>query len=108
MTFEISKFASHVAKSMNFVPLTHNENLTFKLDMNHLSSTNQYTYLGIPFDESLDLEPIIAKMNSKKKYTVNSFFRSLTNRKVPFYFKTHILASFVLSSVLYYAPLTRI
>ena len=73
--------------------------------MNYIPSTNQYTYLGIPFNESLDLKPIIAKMNSKINYTVNSFFRFLTNRNVPFYFKTRILVSFVLSSVLYYAPL---
>jgi len=26
--------------------------------MNYIPSTNQYTYLGIPFNESLDLKPI--------------------------------------------------
>jgi len=49
MTFEISKFDSLVVKSRNFIPSRNYENLTFKLGMDHLPSTNQYTYLGIPF-----------------------------------------------------------
>ena len=40
------------------------------------------TYIRCTFNESLDLKPIIAKMNSKINYTVNSFFRFLTNRNV--------------------------
>ena len=105
MTFGINKCATLVVKPKNFIPSRHYENPTFRLGMNYIPSTNQYTYLGIPFNESLDLKPIIAKMNSKINYTVNSFFSFLTNRNVPFYFKTRILVSFVLSSVLYYAPL---
>jgi len=31
--------------------------------MNRLSNTNQFLYLGLPFNELLDLEPIIAKIN---------------------------------------------
>jgi len=43
--------------------------------MNHLPSTNQYAYLGIPFNEALNLESIIAKMNIKiiKKFTLLLF-----------------------------------
>jgi len=40
------------------------QDITFKLEMNHLTSTNQFTYLGIPFNESLNLEPSITKINS--------------------------------------------
>jgi len=47
--------------------------------MSHPPSTNQYTYLEIPFNESSDLEPIIIKMNNKINYTVNPFFRFLIN-----------------------------
>ena len=61
--------------------------LLLRHGMNRLLSTNQYTYLGIPFNESLDLEPIIVKMNDKINYTNNSFYRFLTGRNVPFYFK---------------------
>ena len=35
--------------------------------MNHPPSNNQYAYLGIPFNELLNLEPIIAKINNKNK-----------------------------------------
>jgi len=51
----------------------------------------QYIYLGVLFNESLDLESIIVKMNDKINHIMNSFFRFLTNRNVPFYFKTRVL-----------------
>jgi len=44
---------------MNFIPSRHYKNPTFNFGMNHLPSTNQYTYFGISFNESLDLESII-------------------------------------------------
>jgi hypothetical protein len=37
----------------------------------HLPNTNQYIYLEIFFNKSLDLEPIITKMNSKINYAIN-------------------------------------
>jgi len=79
--------------------------LLLRHGMNGLLSTNQYIYLGIPFNESLDLELIIVKMNDKINYTNNSFYRFLTDRNVPFYFKTWIIVSFVHILVLYYVPL---
>jgi len=51
----------------NFIPSRHHKNPTFKHDMNHPPSNNQYAYLGIPFNELLNLEPIIAKINNKNK-----------------------------------------
>ncbi|KAG4085013.1 hypothetical protein H8356DRAFT_1337114 [Neocallimastix lanati (nom. inval.)] len=48
------------------------KNTTFKLDMNHLPSINQSTYLGIPFNELLDLEPIITVEDDSKKSNLYS------------------------------------
>jgi len=45
--------------------------------MNHLPGINQYKYLGIPFNKSLDLELITAKMNSKINYMVNFSFLNI-------------------------------
>jgi len=60
---------------------------TFKLGMNYIPSTNQYTYLGNTFQGIIGfLEINIAMMNSKINYTVNFFYRFLTNRNVPSYF----------------------
>jgi len=73
ITFDISKCNTFV-KLKNFLPSRHYENPTFNIDMDHLQSTNHCIYLGIPFNKSLGLEPIIAKMNSKINYTVYSFF----------------------------------
>jgi hypothetical protein len=70
MTFDICKFTTLVIKSMNFIPSRHYKNNIFKLEMNRLSSINQYTYLGTTFNKSLDLELIIVKMNSKINYTI--------------------------------------
>jgi len=53
ITFGINKCAILVTISKNFIP--YYENSTFELDMNHLPRNNQHSYLGIPFNESLDL-----------------------------------------------------
>jgi len=96
MTFRISKYTTFVVKPKKldtFKALC--ENPTFKLEMNDPPNAKQYTYLRVTFNKSLDLEPIIAKMNGKKNYTINSFFKFLTNRNVSFLtFKTCILVSF--------------
>jgi len=59
MTFIISKCATLGVKPKNFIPSRHYENPTFKLGKNHLPKTNQYTNLGILFNESLNLKSII-------------------------------------------------
>ena len=105
MTFGINKCATLVVKPLHFTKPRNYQDPTFYLGIHPLPKTDQYTYLGIPFHESLQLTPIISKMNSKISHAVDSFFRFLTNRKVPIYFKTRILVSFVLSTILYYAPL---
>jgi len=58
MTFGINKCATLVVKPINFVKPINYENPSFFIGSNKLSKTNNYTYLGIPFDESLLLKPI--------------------------------------------------
>jgi len=60
---------------------------TFHLGFNPIPKTTQYTYLGIPFNESLSLQPIISNLNSKLNLTLNSYFRFLTNRLIPLHLK---------------------
>jgi len=105
MTFGINKCATLVVKPMKFSPPRNYTDPTFYLGIHPLPKTNQYTYLGIPFDDSLELSPIIAKMNSKINLVVNYFSRFLSNKDVPFFLKKLILVSYVLSSVIYFAPL---
>jgi len=71
MTFGISKGDTLFVKPKNFIPSNHHENPIFKIGMYHLPSPNHYTYHGIPFNKSLDFEPITANMNCKINYTVN-------------------------------------
>ena len=105
MKFGINKCATLIVKPLKLRSSQNFTDKTFHLGIHPLPKTKQYTYLGIPFDESLELKPIISYMNSKINFVVNSFFHFLTNQNVPFYFKTRILISYVLSTVLYYAPL---
>jgi len=70
MTFGISIYTILVVRPKNFIPSRHYENHTFNLGMNHLPSNKLYTY----FNESLNLEVIIAKMKNKLNNTVNFFF----------------------------------
>ena len=58
---------------------------TFYLGIHPIPKTSQYTYLSIPFNESLSLDPIISNLNSKLNLTLNSYFRFLTNRLIPFH-----------------------
>ena len=105
MTFGINKCATMVIKPLNFISPSNLVDPTFYLGFHPLPKASQYTYLGIPFDESLELKPIVSMLNSKINYKVNSYFRLLTNKYVPLYLKTRILVSYVLSTVIYYAPL---
>ena len=60
---------------------------------------------GIPFDESLSLKPIQSKLNSNLNVKLNLYFRFLINKSVPLLLKKYVLISFILSLVIYYAPL---
>jgi len=74
-----------------------------------IPKTNQYTYLGIPFNESLSLKPITSSLKCKLNYTLNSYFRFLINKNVLFYLKKptliHYILYYILSTTVYYAPL---
>jgi len=64
-----------------------------------------YTYLGIPFDKSLSLNPINELLNSKVTKALFSASKFLSNSKIPIPFKKIIINSYVLSKVFYFAPL---
>jgi len=113
MTFGINKYATLVVSPINFVnpinfvkPINY-EDPSFFIGSNKLSKTDNYTFLGIPFDESLSLKPIQSKLNSNLNVKLNSYFRFLINKSIPLPLKKYILISFILSFVLYYAPLFR-
>ena len=73
--------------------------------MNSLPKVSCYTYLGIPFSEDLSLKPILSNMYIKVNKSLNSFKSFLTNNTIPIPFKKMILQSYIISKVLYYAPL---
>lgn len=105
MTFGINKCATLVVKPINFVKPINYEDPSFFIGSNKLPKTDNYTYLGIPFDESLSLKPIQSKLNSNLNVKLNSYFRFLINKSIPLPLKKYVLISFILSLVLYYAPL---
>jgi len=84
---------------------TNYEDLSLFIGRNKLPITDNYTYLGIPFDESLSLKPIQSKLNSNLNVKLNSYFRFLINKTIPLPLKKYVLILFILSLVLYYAPL---
>jgi len=61
MTFEINKCATLVVKPINFVKQINYEYPSFLIGSNKLPKNDNYTYLGIPFDGSLSLNPIQSK-----------------------------------------------
>ena len=105
MNFRINKCATLVEKPINFVKPINYEDPSFFIGSNKLPKTNNYTYHGIPFDESSSLKPLQSKLNSNTNIKLNSYFRFLINKSIPFPLKKYVLISFILSLVLYYAPL---
>jgi len=53
----------------------------------------------------LSLKPIQSKLNSNLNVKLNLYFRFLINKSVPLSLKKYVLISFILSLVIYYAPL---
>ena len=60
---------------------------TFHLAGQPIPITKCYTYLGIPFDKSLLLNPIIKLLNSIVTKTLFSVSKFLLNSKIPIPFK---------------------
>jgi len=105
MTFGINKCTTLVVKPINFVKPINYEDPSFFIGSNKLSKTENYTYLSITFDKSLLLKPIQSKLNSNLNVKLNSYFRFLINKSIHLPLKKYILISFIISLVLYYAPL---
>ena len=105
MTFGINKCATMVVKPLNFIRTNNYQDPTFYLGIHTIPKTTCYTYLGIPFDESLSLDPVISNLNCKMNNTLYSYFRFLNNKNIPIPLKKLILGAYVLSNVHYFAPL---
>ena len=61
---KIKKKVTLVVKPINFVKPLNYKDPSFFIGSNKLPKTDNYTYLGIPFDESLSLKPIQSKLSS--------------------------------------------
>ena len=105
MTFGINKCTTLVVKPINFIKPINYEDPSFFIGSNKVPKTDNYTYLGIPFDESLSLKPIQSKLNSNLNVKLNLYFRFLINKSIPLPLKKYVLISFILSLVIYYARL---
>ncbi|OUM64146.1 hypothetical protein PIROE2DRAFT_9186 [Piromyces sp. E2] len=97
MTFGINKCATMVVR-----PNTRKEqgrrDPTFYLGNKEIPKTNCYTYLGIRFDNTLSLKPVINSMNITKGF--------LKNPLIPIPFKRSVIFfQLCLVIVAYYAPL---
>ena len=104
MTFGINKCATMVVRPDT--PLFQNKrDPTFYLAGQPIPITNCYTYLGIPFDKSLSLKPIIKLLNTKVLKSLYSVSNFLRNPRIPIHFKKIIINSYVISKVSYFAPL---
>jgi len=102
MNFGINKYIN----ILELAPLFQNKrDLTFYLDGQPIPITKCYTYLGIPFDKSLSLNPIINLLDTKVTKALFSVSKYLSNSKIPITFKKIIINSFVLIKFSYFAPL---
>ena len=60
MIFGTKKCATLVVKPINFVPTSSYSDPEFYLGMYSIPKVSCYTYLGIPFNDSLSLQPALA------------------------------------------------
>jgi len=105
MSFGINKCATMVIKSLNFASYPGYEEPTFHLGMYSIPKASVYIYLDILFSNDLSFEPIITYMSTKVRKSLFSFSSFLSNNKVPLTFKRSIIQSYIISKVLYFAPL---
>lgn len=104
MNFGIKKCATMVIRPET--PLFQNkQDPTFYLAGQAIPKTNCYTYLGIPFDKTLSLDPIINCLSSKLENSIFSISNFLKNPRIPLPFKKTIINSFLIGKVSYFAPL---
>ncbi|OUM60429.1 hypothetical protein PIROE2DRAFT_13816 [Piromyces sp. E2] len=91
MTFGINKCATMVVRRRD---------PTFYFGNKEIPKTNCYTYLGIPFDNTLSLKPVVNSMNNKVRD-----FLFLKLPLIPIPFNRSVISSVVLGIDAYYAPL---
>jgi len=104
MNFGINKYTTMVIRPDT--PLFQNKSdPTFHLAGQPIPITKYYTYLGIPFDKNLSLNPIIKLLNTKVTKALFSVSKFLSNYKIPIPFKKIIFNSYMLIKVSYFAPL---
>jgi len=101
----IDKWTTFVVKPKFFIKPRNYQDPTFYLGIHSLPKSNQYTYLRNIIRWISRIKIYYFQNEYKNQLYINSFFRFLTNKNIPYYFKFQILISFVLSTVLYYAPL---
>jgi len=78
---------------------------TFFLAGQPIPISDCYTYLGIPFDKTLSLKPVLKYLNNKVRKALFSVGGFLRNSRIPLPFKKSVLNAFVISKVSYFAPL---
>ena len=109
MSFGIQKCATLVVKPLCTDPSQqkneYDPDPTFYLGEEPIPQTTCYTYLGIPFDENLSLDPIRSNLDQQLSHSLISFGPFLCNKSIPIVLKKYILDTFVLSHVHYIAPL---
>jgi len=104
MNFGINKCATMVIRP-DTAPFQNRRDPTFHLAGQPIPITKCYTYLGIPFDKSLSLKPIIKLLNTKVFKALFSVCNFLSNSKIPIPYKKIIINSYLFSKVSYFAPL---
>ena len=104
MTFGINKCATMVIRP-DTPENRYKRDPTFFLAGQAIPKTECYTYLGVPFNKSLSLEPIINALNNKVSKALFAVRKFLNNPSIPIPFKKTVLNSIVISKVSYFAPL---
>ena len=86
----INKCATMIIRPKNF-DSNGSPDPTFYIDNHPLPKTSYYTYLGIPFPNTLNLKPLISILNDKLNHSMNSHYIHLSNKHIPLHIKKYIL-----------------
>jgi len=99
MKFGFKKCATMVIRP-NTPLFSNKKDPTFYLAGQPFPITDCYKYLGIPFNKSLELDPIVKYMNNKANNALYSVSNFLRNPKFPIPFKKIIFNSIVVEIIL--------
>ena len=103
MTFGISKCATMVIRANN--DENANNDPIFHINNVPIPQTNCYTYLGIPFDNKLSLNPITKHLRNKVRKALFSIKGFLRDTNIPLYYKKLLFNSVIIGRISYYASL---